>query len=184
MPPNSNNVEKPWYREFWAWFVFAPLIIVIIACVITVTIAFTHRQDVVVDDYYKVGKMINQSFDADTRAAELAVEATVIIDNVSAEILVRLNSKSPLKLARLTLDLSHPAESDRDQHFELNAVSVARWRQDIDHGVHGRHYVRLSAFDDQGQELWRLHGEHNFSASRQLVLLPEMHRAANLDQSH
>jgi hypothetical protein len=42
---------KPWYRQFWAWFILSPLITVVIVSSITVTLAVKNADDRVVDNY-------------------------------------------------------------------------------------------------------------------------------------
>ena len=55
---------KPFYRKFWFWFVFTPLIVVVCVSLTMVTVAFRHADDVVIDNYYKEGRMINQTMGA------------------------------------------------------------------------------------------------------------------------
>jgi len=46
--------DKPWYRQFWPWFVFALPAIAVIAGIATVIIAMNHRPVVVPhDDAFK-----------------------------------------------------------------------------------------------------------------------------------
>jgi len=65
---DTNNTEQKWYREFWAWFVFAPLIIVVLVSAVTVTLAFTGADVVVKGDYEKDGRMLKEDF-SDTSQA-------------------------------------------------------------------------------------------------------------------
>mgnify|MGYP001619987624 FL=1 len=67
----DQTAEKilPWYRQFWFWFVFGPLLFIIVLCGIFVFIAFKNSDDVVTDNYYKVGRMINQTLSQDEKAA-------------------------------------------------------------------------------------------------------------------
>ncbi|WP_280522441.1 FixH family protein [Cellvibrio mixtus] len=77
---------KPWYREFWFWFVFSPLIYIIIMCSITVTIALKGADDVIVDNYYKEGRMINQALEQDQRARDLGLSGDLRFDRTTGEV--------------------------------------------------------------------------------------------------
>ena len=88
----TQTVEKilPWYRQFWFWFVFGPLIFIIVLCCFTVSIAFNYADDVVTDNYYKSGLMINQTLKQDETAAALHLVAQVKFDQATGEVLVSL----------------------------------------------------------------------------------------------
>ncbi len=47
-----NEDLKPWYRQFWAWFILSPLITVVIVSSITVTIEVINDEDCVVENSY------------------------------------------------------------------------------------------------------------------------------------
>lgn len=165
-----DDVSGPWYKEFWAWFVFTPLIIVIIACSVFVTIAFQGREDVVTDDYYKVGKMINQEFEPTHRAKALGLLANLVVDASNQFIEVRLTESEWGVQDSLVLNLSHPAEAERDRFITLTRVDDLVWRSNIKQPLSGRWYLRLSSINDAGIEQWRLQGEAQLSEPKPILL--------------
>lgn len=42
----EQAVSKPWYKERWPWILMAGPAIVVIACIITIYLAFTQNRDV------------------------------------------------------------------------------------------------------------------------------------------
>ena len=58
---NNSNVtdDKPWFKQFWPWFLIILPGTVVIASLATVIIAFKGADDVVSKDYYKEGLAIN-----------------------------------------------------------------------------------------------------------------------------
>ena len=50
--PGSSSL-KPWYREPWPWILMAGPVIVIVAGAFTMTLAFTHQDELVATDYYR-----------------------------------------------------------------------------------------------------------------------------------
>ncbi len=54
-----ENSPRPWYREFWLWFILAPLITVVVVSTITVTLAVSGADEVVDGPYIKKGRMLH-----------------------------------------------------------------------------------------------------------------------------
>lgn len=172
---HPNEDGGPWYKQFWAWFVFTPLIIVVIACSVFVTIAFKGKEDIVSDDYYKVGRMINQEFEPSDRAKSLGLvaELTVVESTVSdtpASLRVTLNESEWLTQESLVLHLSHPADEDKDHFLTLKQVGDLAWKAQKKSKLEGRWYLRLSSITDAGVEEWRVQGEIQFSESSSALL--------------
>ena len=169
---NLDMSGNPWYREFWAWFVFTPLIIVIIASMITVTIAFTSSDDVVIDSYYKEGKALNQDFGPQDQAQALNVQAELTLNKKDASLYLSLNQRLTKNL-RLTLTLSHPAKAENDQTYHLPELNDDQVQQlpllltiPLTAVPENRWYLRLSAFDEYSKkEFWRVQSEVDFSRS-------------------
>lgn len=42
----ESQVSKPWYKERWPWILMAGPAIVVIACIITIYLAFTQDRDI------------------------------------------------------------------------------------------------------------------------------------------
>lgn len=82
----TDESLKPWYRQFWFWFVFSPLIYIMIMCSVTVTIALKGADDVIIDNYYKEGRMINQTLEQDKQAAALGLGGELRFDRTTGEI--------------------------------------------------------------------------------------------------
>ncbi|HSX84641.1 MAG TPA: FixH family protein, partial [Cellvibrio sp.] len=90
MSDSPEEIVKPWYRQFWFWFVFSPLIYIIIMCSVTVTIALKGADDVIIDNYYKEGRMINQALEQDKRAQELGLSGELRFDRATGEVLLNI----------------------------------------------------------------------------------------------
>lgn len=175
--PRLDETPSPWYREFWAWFVFAPLIIVVIACTITVSIAVIMSDDVVVDNYYKEGKALNQDFGPQDQARQLNVQADLQLNRSDRKLLLNINQRMTKNLS-LILTLSHPLVAEKDQTFIVPKLTDEQIKQmplvldiSLETIPEGRWYLRLSAFDDlSNKEFWRVQSEVDFSAVDSSVL--------------
>ena len=63
----------PWYRHRWPWLLMLGPFAVVVAGFVTMWISFTGADALVVDDYYKQGKAINQDLRRDRVAATLGL---------------------------------------------------------------------------------------------------------------
>ena len=50
---------KPWYKQFWPWFLIILPLTVVVWTIITVIIFSNNSVSLVTEDYYKKGKGIN-----------------------------------------------------------------------------------------------------------------------------
>ncbi len=176
---NTPSLHKqddvaPWYRQFWAWFVLGPLLLVIVVAGFTVSTAFRYADDVVSDNYYKDGRMINQVLEQDEAAAVLGLKGTVEIDNSLGEVHVALTADKPLS-DRLLLLFSHPVSADKDLKLLLQQNAPGHYRADLTAPIQYRWYLRVlplatgatSIPDDvdalEHSAAWRLDGEIDLS---------------------
>jgi hypothetical protein len=159
----SQEPVAPWYKQFWAWFILAPLIVVVIACSITVSIAFKNKDDVVIDNYYKEGRTINQRFIQDANAREMGLSGELVFDRQLGEILLSLQADEELP-DELELELSHPSKAAKDMYLTLKQMSPGRYRTDYDGTLENHWYVRILPHKEEqiAEARWRLKGEVDF----------------------
>jgi uncharacterized protein len=171
-----NQTEEkilPWYRQFWFWFVFGPLIFIILLCAVTVTIAFRYSDDVVTDNYYKSGVMINQTLQQDERAAQLGLKAAIKFDQATGEVLAQLQGNDLPK--QLMLYLDNPVKSDKDQRVLLQEIAAGRYRGELAEPVNYAWYLALVPEMDvkkRKQSEWLLTGDINLAKTQETLLQP------------
>ena len=155
---------KPWYRQFWLWFLIALPGSVVIAGLATVYIAFNGADRLVND-----GLAINQRLEQDHLAVEMGLSADIRLDNESGELFVTLHG-SEISAPTLFLQLIHPVDDKRDRELILSLMAPNYYRVDLDSQLSHRYYLRL--LPEPGRE-WRLNGEMNFSETYQVTLLAQ-----------
>lgn len=186
---------KPWYRQFWAWFILAPLITVVIVSSITVTLAVKNADDRVVDNYYKEGRAINMRLDQDLLAISLDINAQLRFDTISDDLVLILNSQADTLPEYLLLELSHPAYSERDHKLLLTRTAANQYNTELsDEVLNSRWYLRLLPIEslegadkaniveqtkssvsqtlDNTKQVWRLRGEIDFAKTKTVFLQP------------
>ena len=111
---------KPWYRQFWPWFIIALPASAVVAGLITLYIASSGRDTLVKDNYYKDGLAINQDLAKAQRAATLGISAELGYDPATGDVTV-IPTGMPAGVDRLRLLVVHPTLAEFDQ-----TVSVSR----------------------------------------------------------
>lgn len=177
--PNDEST-KPWYRQFWFWFVFGPLVFIIIMCGFTVSIALKGADDVIIDNYYKEGRMINQALGQDKRARELGLRGDLRFDRTTGDIILQL-ANAPIDDAlipqQLLLMMGHPVKAAKDQLIILTAVSPGYYRGELLSKPEYSWYLTLYPISDianRNQAPWTLSGEINFQSGDTTQLAPRV----------
>lgn len=162
--------SKPWYRQFWPWFLIVLPGTVVVAGLSTVVIAVRHADNLVVDEYYKEGLAINRKLSLDRHAAEQGITARLAMGG--SRIMVQL----PLGLDRypseLQLLLQHPTDREQDLRLVLANQGAGHYTQTLDAPLSGRWYITLKSVTGDTAEAddWRLKGEINLNKTAQLEL--------------
>ena len=162
---------KPWYRQFWPWFLILLPGSVVVAGFTTLYIAVIGADTLVVDNYFKEGLAINQSLEQDKVASRLSLRATVRWDKFTGEILVdvegELDDPAFAQNRGLALRLLHPTDSRSDRTLPLDRIAPGHYRANLDELLRYRYYLRLVP---QPLENWRLNGEITFAADSAVLL--------------
>lgn len=172
MNPSDEKI-LPWYRQFWFWFVFGPLLFIIGLCIFTVSLSFRYADDVVTDNYYKDGVMINQVLQQDERATALNLTAQLKFDRVAGEVFVSIANGKDLP-PQLTLYMDHPVKKTMDQHILLQQTAPGEYRADLNSPPEYSWYLMLVPGADRKRAEWSLSGNINFAKASETLLQPRV----------
>jgi hypothetical protein len=161
--PEQERHPEPWYRQFWPWFLIALPGSVVIASFVTLWLAVSRPNPMVVDDYSRIARSTELRLERDEAAAALGVTAEIRLIAGADVVEVRLSPAS-LEPEALELRLSHPLVEDRDQVIRLLRVPEG-WSGTL-RPPEGRWYLQLYP----GDRSWRLSGE--LEGQRELLLTP------------
>ena len=151
---------KPWYRQFWPWFIIALPASSVVAGITTFWISTQTTDSLVVYAEDGIRKASDRQISAERLASELGLAAHVEIDPETRVVKAVIHSRElPEIPATLDFELSHPAFADRDQHITLNKAMADAdgnpvW---VGHFVTiptGRFYAVLKSGDE-----WRVSAE-------------------------
>jgi hypothetical protein len=100
----------PWYTQPWPWFLMLGTATVLLGGAYVTWLAVGHPDALVVDDYYKQGKAINQDLRRDRAASALGLALRARYDRGQG----RLEGRLAGQAAPFTIYLAHPTLPERD----------------------------------------------------------------------
>lgn len=148
------------------WLMVALPMTAVIGGMITIYLAVSTSDGLVVDDYYKRGKAINRDLARDGAAARYQLKATIDIDLRDNRMQLLLESMVAELPETLTFSLLHPTQPGHDQVIILQHAGEGLYYGAIDELARSKWYLQLEADD------WRLSGSMQIPQSESLVLLP------------
>jgi hypothetical protein len=152
MNPNVSAPPLAWYREPWPWILMAGPAIVVVAGFITLYIAITLADPLVVDNYYKEGLAINRTLDRDHVASQRGYRA-VVTANADRTVL-RIQTTGAGLPPVLRVRLIHPTKSGFDRSLVATQVAAGVYQADLRLTPALRWDVEM----DDAQQHWRLTG--------------------------
>jgi len=141
----------PWYKQGWPWALISIPLLTIIACSVTIYIAFNTDDSLVKDNYYKEGLAINQSIKRIEHARSISAIATIEIDKQAN--LIHLNfQSSQTPPNRIVLKFSHPTLENKDQDFELAHLTGDDYAAELNNLEEAYWHIHL----EDGSKTWLL----------------------------
>ncbi len=99
-------MQKPWYKQFWPWFLIALPVTVMCVCATIIYLSASQGGfSMVVDDYYKRGKMINAVIEHVEKAKNWESHLMSPLTTVSSRCNMRLDSLANSQHSRLSLSM-------------------------------------------------------------------------------
>jgi len=153
---SAPTLQRPWYRHGWVWFLIAIPGSAIVLGLAMLWIAVDTADSLVVDDYYKEGRAINQRLEKDQAAVDRGISLLASIrpvDSNAQRIEVVFSANPGVSAPEfIRLRLSHPTLKQFDIQATLKKTGSNRYSTDIPGITDGRWYAQLE--DDQS--LWRV----------------------------
>lgn len=122
-PQQPVELERPWYKQFWPWFLMALPASVVVAGIGTLILAIRTPLSLVEEDYYKQGLGINEDIAAREYAMSLNPGANILLSGK----LIQVDLDKPVA-EQLELRLIHATDSQRDMHFQLHKTGQRRFQ--------------------------------------------------------
>lgn len=163
---DRNGANEPWYKEPWVWLLIALPMSAVIGGMITLYLAVTTSDGLVVDDYYKHGKAINRVLARDRAAAARRLEARFQIDVAHNRMTLTLQAQDAVLPETLRFSFLHPTRKGYDQRVLLERTGEGRYAGNVAELSRGTWHVQLETED------WRLSGSTQVPQTGPTVLIP------------
>lgn len=157
------QAAAPWYRHRWPWFLMIGPVLVLIGGVVMMWLAASRPDAMVVGDYYKRGKAINQELRRDRVASSLGLAFEAGHEAGAGRISGRLLSSGRPLAAPFHIRLAHPTQPGKDRVLE--ALPDARGRFSADAPALEATHWQVVVEGGSGAGAWRLAG--SWSPARQ-----------------
>ena len=149
------------------WLLISLPMTAVIGSMITIYLAVSTSDGLVVDDYYKRGKAINIDLARDATAARHELRADIELDMRNNHVQLLLQGNIEPLPETLTLSLLHPTQAGYDQVLQLQHAGDAVYSGSVDEVGRGNWYLQLETVE------WRLSGSMRMPHSGKIVLLPQ-----------
>ncbi|MDF2152185.1 FixH family protein [Vibrio sp. CAU 1672] len=147
---------KPWYKQFWPWFLIILPLTVVVWTVITVVIFSNNSVSLVAEDYYKKGKGINVDISKMNVARDLKLNASISSDERT--IIITFDKGNLPHYPALSATFTHRTLPDRDFNQLLTSDVKGHYRLVADESIQGPWFVELQPHDQQ----WMIQGRVEF----------------------
>lgn len=157
---------QPWYKQFWPWFIIGLLSLSVVQGSFMLIFSMRNPPGLISDNYYEVGKGINQSLDRENLAKQLQLSATLNIDNLKGVAQLQLKGFSGPQ--QLVLNIISPTQPERDRRIILQAQGNGAYSGQLEDAAEGRRFVEL--IGSEGGKDWRLFDEEVIAQGKTLRL--------------
>jgi hypothetical protein len=158
---------RRWYQEPWVWLMISFPMAAVIGGMITIYLAVSTSDGLVVDDYYKRGKAINIDLARDAAATRHDLRADIDLDLRNNHVQLLLQGTLETFPGTLTLSLLHPTQAGHDQVLQLQHAGDGVYSGRIDEIARGNWYLQLETVD------WRLSGGMQMPHTGKIVMLAQ-----------
>lgn len=154
--------QPPWYAQRWPWLLMLGPATVVLAGAITTWLAIRSPDALVVGDYYKQGKAINQDLRRDRAATALGLSLRASYDGAKLE--GQLSGRDGAATAPFRVMLAHATQPEKDRALLVVPDAQGRFAVALPQLEHSRWQVVVEG----ARREWRL--EHSWEWPRRAQL--------------
>jgi hypothetical protein len=160
------NSSKPWYKHRWPWLLMLGPALVIVAGSYTIWLAVSHRDAMVVDDYYTRGKAINQDLRRDRVATSQGLAFSARLDPASDTLYGTLQSFGKPLAGKIRIHLAHATQPEKDINLLVQADQQGQFSVALPMLERARWQVLI----ESEQRDWRLNGEWQWPVQKSVAI--------------
>lgn len=150
----QTGAGRPWYAQLWPWLLMLGPVAVILAGIHTTWLAFSRQDAMVVDDYYKQGKAINQDLRRDRAATALGLSFHGRYDAAAGKLHGRMLGFGVPISGKISIRLTHATQPEKDLKLDAQVDSAGEFSTGLPMLERGRWQVMV----ESERRDWRLSG--------------------------
>lgn len=173
--PSGNRIApvKPWYAQPWPWLLMLGPATVIVAGIHTTWLAFTMQDAMVVDDYYKQGKAINQDLRRDRAASARGLAFNGRYDPAGGKLDGTIQSFGAPMTGKIRVYLAHATQPEKDMKFDLQTNQRGEFSIPLPMLERARWQVMIEG----EQRDWRLNGTWQWPQQQTVAIKADLQPA-------
>lgn len=164
----SETLPRPWYREFWVWFILGILSMGVASGTGVLLIGLNNAPQMVTGDYQPLGKVLVNTHERADRAEALGLSGRLAVRGDAVLVTLRAHDTDALP-AQLMLRFQHPTDAGRDLTALARRGAGATWQATLPADAPDRARVILGDL----QQTWWLAGRFSGAAEGRIGLAPE-----------
>ena len=151
----TQSVARPWYKEFWVWFILGLLSLSVFLGTSLLIISIKTADSLVVSNYYDAGKGINRSLERETYAQQLNIQASFELNEQTGQVRLQLSGASGPR--QIVLSFISPTLPEQDRRVVLQPQGEGVYTGLLAEPITGRRFVEL--LGEEGGREWRIFEE-------------------------
>jgi uncharacterized protein len=146
-----ESKNKPWHKEHYVWMIIFFPVLAIVGGIVTIYLAVTSNDGLVVDDYYKEGLEINRTLERDDVALDYQLQAEIDLDKSIDEVILKLSAVSGFTYPeKLSVSFLHSTRAGLDRMVNMILTIDGIYRGNLSDLEKGKWYVYIQ------HDNWRL----------------------------
>jgi hypothetical protein len=159
-----------WFKEPWAWLVVLLPLCAVVASVTTYFIANDTTDSLVIGDYYKKGKAINQDISKIKQAQKLGIKFQLQL--IDQQLVIKPNGIEK-QFPVLIVNFFHPTLQKKDFSLKLTQDANGLFRQTLPKTIKGKWRVTISSFENN----WKIHQVIYLPSKKFIDIIPDIQSA-------
>ncbi|MEL7291103.1 MAG: FixH family protein [Pseudomonadota bacterium] len=155
---------KPWYKQFWPWFLIILPLTVVVWTIITVIVFSQNSVSLVTEDYYKKGKGINIDISKQNVAKDLGLSAQAYSEG--NDVVIQFDKGELEHFPAITAMFAHRTLPDRDFKQLLTSDANGLYRFTLTEELQGPWFIELTPHDEN----WLVQGRVTFPTTTSVPL--------------
>lgn len=158
--------KQPWYKNWLVWLAFSPAIVGVLVGLSLLVVGTIYFDGTVHEDYYKQGRIIDQSFEMDQYALAKNLQAELQFNQ--GRLQMQLSGDLTSFPDQLVVLMENPTRAALDFSIPLQHLGSGQYLGNLPQEFAHDWDIKLYGPNRE----WRLYGRENFPSSRTLTLLP------------